>query len=212
MDETTFATILREEDFLDVKLGDKPACDPVYFRPLTDEEQKQTEKIRAWMSTLPAPKSKPFDFQYRVPKLRFSGEEVFHTRMIYAFSGLYQNAFEVDSRTYLPDSLLEAYRDIGINAVWTQGLLAQLTEFPWDPEICDGWQSRIERMRDLTDRLEKYGIKLFLYLNEPRSMPKSFYRAHPELQGHRFSEDKLCLAVLANKVDLSGVNCLCCFG
>ena len=37
MDEGSFATILREEDFLDVKLGDKPACDPVYFRPLTDE-------------------------------------------------------------------------------------------------------------------------------------------------------------------------------
>ena len=165
MDEATFATILREEDFLDVKLGDKPDCEPVYFRTLTEEERARTKKIKEIMSALPAAQTKSFDFQYRVPKLRFSGDEVFQTRMIYAFSGLYQNAFEVDSRTYLPDELLAAYRDIGVNAVWTQGLLSQLTEFPWAPEISNGWQARIERMRDLTDRLEAYGIKLFLYLN-----------------------------------------------
>lgn len=200
MGETEFATILREEDFLDVKLGDKPACEPVYFRALTDKERAQTQKIREIMSTLPPEKTKPFDFEYRVPKLQFSGDEVFHTRMIYAFSGLYQNAFEVDSRTYLPDALLEAYRNLGINAVWTQGLLSQLTEFPFAPEISVGWQARIERMRDLTERLEAFGIKLFLYLNEPRSMPKSFFETHPELQGHRFSEDKLCLCISAPEV------------
>ena len=200
MDEGSFATILREEDFLDVKLGDKPACDPVYFRPLTDEEKVRTKEIKAIMSHLPIAKISPFDFRYRVPKVRFSGEEVFHTRMIYAFSGLYQNAFDVDSRTYLPDSLLEAYRDLGINAVWTQGLLSQLTEFPFAPEISAGWQARIERMRDLTDRLEKFGIKLFLYLNEPRSMPKSFFVTHSELQGHVYSEDKLCLCISTPEV------------
>ncbi|MBQ9796324.1 MAG: hypothetical protein IJW50_01255 [Clostridia bacterium] len=200
MDEATFATILREEDFLDVKLGDKPDCEPVYFRALTEEEQARTKKIKEIMSALPAAQTKSFDFQYRVPKLQFSGDEVFHTRMIYAFSGLYQNAFEVDSRTYLPDELLAAYRNIGVNAIWTQGLLSQLTEFPWAPEISNGWQARIERMRDLTDRLEAYGIKLFLYLNEPRSMPKSFYVDHAELQGHRYSEDKLCLCISTPEV------------
>ena len=200
MDEGSFATILREEDFLDIKLGDKPACDPVYFRPLTDEEKARTKEIKAIMSHLPAAKTRPFDFEYRVPKLRFGGEEIFHTRMIYAFSGLYQSAFDVDSRTYLPDSLLEAYRDLGINAVWTQGLLSQLTEFPFAPELSSGWQARIERMRDLTERLEKFGIKLFLYLNEPRSMPKSFFEKYPELQGHVFSEDKLCLCVCTPEV------------
>ena len=63
MDEGSFATILREEDFLDVKLGDKPACDPVYFRPLTDEEKACTKEIKAIMSHLPAAKTRPFDFE-----------------------------------------------------------------------------------------------------------------------------------------------------
>ena len=200
MDEERFATILREEDFLDVKLGDKPVCESVYFRPLTDEEKARTKDIKAIMSRFPKAKTRPFDFAYRVPKLRFEGDEVFHTRMIYAFSGLYQDAFEVDSRTYLPDSLLEAYRDLGINAVWTQGVLSQLTEFPFAPEISTGWQARIERMRDLTERLEKFGIKLFLYLNEPRSMPKSFFETHPELEGHLYSEDKRCLCISTPEV------------
>ena len=200
MDETTFATILREEDFLDIKLGDKPDCDPIHFRPLTDEEKARTAAIKAIMTQLPTAQTRPFDFKYRVPKLRFEGEEVFHIRMIYAFSGLYQNAFDVDSRTYLSDALLEAYRDLGINAVWTQGLLSQLIEFPFAPEISTGWQARIERMRDLTERLEKFGIKLFLYLNEPRSMPKSFFEKHPEMQGHIYSEDKRCLCISTPEV------------
>ena len=200
MDETSFAIMLREDDFLDVKLGDKPACEPVYFRPLTDEEKARTAEIKAIMQSLPAAKTAPFDFQYQPPTLRFSGKENFHTRMIYAFSGLFQNAFEVDSRTYLPDSLLEAYQKIGVNAVWTQGLLSQLTPNPFAPEISEGWQDRVAKMRDLTERLEQYGIKLFLYINEPRTMPKSFFETHPHLKGHTFSEDKICLCISTPEV------------
>ncbi|MBQ9805117.1 MAG: hypothetical protein IJW49_01215 [Clostridia bacterium] len=42
MEEERFATILREEDFLDHKLSDKPDYDPVYFRALTEEEKART--------------------------------------------------------------------------------------------------------------------------------------------------------------------------
>ena len=45
MDEETFAMILREEDFLDVKLGSKPDCDPIRFRSLSDEEKARTREL-----------------------------------------------------------------------------------------------------------------------------------------------------------------------
>ena len=48
-------------------------------------------------------------------------------------------------------------------------------------------------MRLLTERLARYGIKLYLYLNEPRSMPLAFFEEHPELRGHiRGEEACLC--------------------
>ncbi len=200
MDAQTLAVTLREDDFLDVKLEDKPRCEMVVWRELTEEEKEQTQKIREVMTSVDISGAKPFDFCYDVPQITAEGRTVFDTRMIYAFSGLYQHAFDVDSRIYCPDSLLEAYSKLGINGIWTQGILFQLTEFPFAPAISEGWQQRIARMKDFADRLEKYGIKLYLYLNEPRSMPESFFEQYPHLKGHVLSEDKVCLCISTPQV------------
>lgn len=200
MDDQTLAVILREEDFLDIKLGDKPACEPVRWRELTQEEAARTRQIKELMSTVDISGRKPFDFTYDVPEISFSGNQVFDTRMVYGFSGLYQTAFDVDSRIFCPDEQLEAYQKVGINGIWTQGVLFQLTEFPFEPEISKGWQQRLERMKAFADRLETYGIKLYLYLNEPRSMPEVFYEKHPNLRGHTAKPDKVCLCTSTPEV------------
>ncbi|MBQ2716373.1 MAG: hypothetical protein IJF21_06195, partial [Clostridia bacterium] len=36
----------------------------------------------------------------------------------------------------------------------------------------------------LTERLDKYGLKLYLYINEPRFMPLPFFDKHPDIRGH----------------------------
>ena len=138
MTEDELALILKEEDFLDVKLRDKPICEPVVWRELTDEEKAQTAKIKAVMQTIDVSGKRPFEFEYSVPKINRSGKEVFKTRMIYAFSGLYQHAFDVPSEVYLPDEQLAAYRDLGVDGIWTQGLLSGLVEFPFEPSISKG--------------------------------------------------------------------------
>ncbi|MBQ7983345.1 MAG: hypothetical protein IJ302_07235, partial [Clostridia bacterium] len=43
---------------------------------------------------------------------------------------------------------------------------------------------RLEGMRYLVAKLKKYGLKLFLYMNEPRAMPQSFFEKYPHLMGH----------------------------
>ncbi len=184
MDELTFATILREEDFLDHKLQDKPNCEEVKWRELTEDERTRTAEIKKIMQEIDFFGKAPFDFKYNVPKITHSGKEKFKTRMIYAFSGLYQHAFDVDSREFLPDEQLEAYRDLGVNGIWTQGVISQLSEFPFEPSVSNGYEKRLERMKELTERLDKYGIKLYLYINEPRYMPLKFFEKYPDIRGH----------------------------
>jgi len=138
MDAETLAVILREEDFLDIKLGDKPICEPVYWRELTSEEAKRTRKIKEIMCSLDKDGAAPFDFTYDVKNMNFSGKAHFDMRMVYGFSGLYQHAFDVDSREYCPDDMLEAYQKVGVNALWTQGVLYQLAEFPFSPRLSEG--------------------------------------------------------------------------
>lgn len=184
MTEGELALILKEEDFLAEKLREKPICEPVRWRELTDTEKQQTAKIKELMQTVDVSGKKSFEFEYSVPKINRDGQEVFKTRMIYAFSGLYQHAFDVPSEVYLPDEQLAAYRDLGVNGIWTQGVLSGLAEFPFEPSLSKGHQERLARMRKLTERLDKYGIKLYLYINEPRFMPLSFFEKHPDIRGH----------------------------
>ncbi len=184
MTEGELALIFKEEDFLAEKLRDKPICEPVRWRELTDAEKEQTAKIKALMQTVDVSGKRAFEFEYSVPKIDRKGKEIFKTRMIYAFSGLYQHAFDVPSEVYLPDEQLAAYRDLGVNGIWTQGVLSGLVEFPFDSSLSKGHEERLARMRALTERLDKYGIKLYLYINEPRFMPLSFFEKHPDIRGH----------------------------
>ncbi len=199
-EEDEFAYILKEDDFLDIKLGPKPDCEKVVWRELTDEEKERTDAIKTIMEQIDTTGAEPFDFKYNVPKIEFDGDEKIKTRMFYCFSGLYRKAFEVDSRTYCPDNLLEAYQKIGINALWNQGLLSQLAPFPFSKEQNEDYKKRIAFMRDFTERCAKYGIKLFLYINEPRYMPESFFESNPDIKGHKISEREVCLCTSTEKV------------
>ncbi|NLC43197.1 MAG: hypothetical protein GX783_02815, partial [Clostridiales bacterium] len=59
----------------------------------------------------------------------------------------------------------------------------KLTEFPLDPSISVGYDKRIEALNTLIKRANRFGIKIFLYLNEPRSMSQDFFIKYPHLKG-----------------------------
>ena len=199
-DEHSLAVVLREEDFLDIKLGSKPICEPITYRELTRDEVLAALPIKELMESLPTENVRPFDFKYEKPTIKFHGDAKFDTRMIYAFSGLYLKAFDVDSREYCPDEMLEAYANLGVNGIWAQAVLFQLTEFPFDKSISEGYEKRLQNMKDFSERLEKYGLKLYLYLNEPRPMNEAFFERYPHLRGHKESEDHVCMCTSVPEV------------
>jgi len=200
MDRDSFAKLLREEDFLDVKLKDKPVCEPLSWRELTKEEQKQTETLREAMADVTIDGAAPFDFSYSAPKMEFSGKPLFGNRMIYGFSSLYQTALDVDSEEYCPDAMLEAYGNLGVNALWIPVALHDVSEFPFDKTLSAGYEVRLARLRRFSERCDAFGLKLFIYLNEPRSLPEEFYVNRQELQGHRRNAGQVCLCTSTKEV------------
>ena len=194
-DTEHLAFILREDDFLSVKLGNsKPALPPLTYVPLTEKEHAETEKIRDCVERakafLPEHPAKPFDFRKKfaaaVRDPMKIGNPRFENRIVYSYCALYGDTFA--DRALLdesfPDELLAAYRSLGITGVWTQAVLYTLVPYPFDAALSRGWENRLDGMRYLTEKLKKYGIRLFLYLNEPRAMPDAFFDAHPDLRGH----------------------------
>ncbi|MBQ4089399.1 MAG: hypothetical protein IJC56_05920 [Clostridia bacterium] len=187
---------LREDDFLDVKLGNfKPVTPDVTYRPLTADEQRRTIEIRKIvgesLSKLPPVTAAPFDFAPRFlrPEITASGSR-FRERIVYSYCSLYGDAFS-DRRLLdesFPDELLASYQSLGITGIWTHVVLYQITPFLFDEKISDGWRTRLSGIAYLTEKLAKYGIKLFLYFNEPRAMPEAFFESHPGLRGAKMGE------------------------
>lgn len=185
--EQQLATTLKDEDFLYVKLGfTKPFCPPVVAEPLTEEGLQQLSRIRQLVkghfSDL-FQGAEPFAFfpDQVVPVPGSDKNE--NIRMIYSYCGLYANVLDEDISLSYPDGLLQLYQASGINAIWLPAALYQLTPFPFDPSYSEGWQQRQARLRQLIEKAAKFGIQVFLYLNEPRCMPLAFFEKYPHLKG-----------------------------
>ena len=108
---------------------------------------------------------------------------VFDARYIYSYCGLYGAPLDVDTQISFPDALLREYARVGANGVWLQGVLYKLTPFPFEPSQSEGYQKRLERLRELIARARRCGLKVYLYINEPRAMPLAFFDRHPDLKG-----------------------------
>src|SRR5690606_35988059 len=83
-----------------------------------------------------------------------------------------------------PDRLLAEYAECGVNGIWMHVVLRQLAPGgPHFPEWGDRHEERLANLRKLVERARRHGIRLYLYINEPRAMPKEFFAKHPDLAG-----------------------------
>jgi hypothetical protein len=105
-------------------------------------------------------------------------------RLIYSYFAVYGDPLLDPELDPYPDGLLESYARLGVNAIWLQGVLYTLVPFEPAPELSEHWRTRIANLRKLCERAAKYGIGVYLYMNEPRAMPLNFFDRHPDLKGH----------------------------
>ena len=110
-------------------------------------------------------------------------EEIWSPRIVYSYFALYGDPLMEGNAAGLPDGYLERAAERGVNGVWIQAVLNTLAPAKAFPEFGEGWQTRLRNLRQLTERLNKFGIKVYLYLNEPRAMPASFFAQRPDIRG-----------------------------
>ncbi len=186
------AFVLKEDDFMWVKMGNmKPICEEVLYRELTSEEEAATATLRESMALhfdqFPDAVDYPFGFLMRygqAPAAVSVKTDDFGLKMIYSYSAIYGDPLLDDKVDPYPDGLLADYAAAGINAVWLQGTLYTLVPWLGDNDLFSKhWQTRLENLRKLTERAAKYGIAVYLYMNEPRNMPGKFFLDHPTWRG-----------------------------
>ena len=186
------AFVLREDDFLFIKLGSlKPACAPLAFTE-SDEPTRQREReiARLVRETFPqgvCNASEPlFGF---VEKLKQAPANVVKTkpssqlRYCYSYFALYGDPLLEPETDPYPDGYLAQLAAAGVNGVWLQAVLHKLAPCPWEPARSARWEERLANLRNLVARARRNGVSVFLYLNEPRALPLSFFEKRAGLKG-----------------------------
>lgn len=199
MSADQLAVALREDDFLFVKLGNlKPKCDPVsYVVPSADARARASEiknMIGHYFGLAEREKSVPrFDFVQKLsePDAQLGNGEISlkneqGLRFIYSYFGVFGDPLIDTSLDPYPAGLLARLAERGVNGVWLHVVLNQLAPGGKDfPEFGKNADKRLENLKRIVDRAGKYGIKVYLYMNEPRAMPVSFFKNRPDMAGVR---------------------------
>jgi len=201
------AYVLKEDDFLWHKLGlMKPETSAVYYAPLSDIEIQKTiilkKIISKYFSDDQTVKDTPFGFLKHygnnAKKNSSSVDSRLGLRLTYSYSAVYGDPLFNEKLDPYPDGLLADYAAAGINAVWLQGTLYTLVPWFGESKYSNAWQIRLANLRKLCVRAEKFGIKVYLYLNEPRSMPADFFESCPDWKGV-LSRDGLSFTVCTSR-------------
>lgn len=186
---------LIEDDFLYVKLGNvKPWCEPLRYEMPTEAMKARARQIAADVKSLGHNALKTeeprFGFMRDFDKLQteevasesFAGEgEGFELRMIYPYFADFGDPLLDESMSSYPEELFRRLQQVGVNGIWFHSVMRTLVlpdekGFPGDEKALE----RIAGLNRLVERAAKYGIKIYLYVNEPRAMGEEYFDGTPE--------------------------------
>jgi len=190
------SVMLREEDFLWIKLGRvKPASDPIRYVAPDDAARARAAEIRRVVESdfgaaIRDTGEPRFDFVRQFREAPASAEKTAPAdksadlRIVYSYVAVFGDPLMNPKLDPYPDGLLQQLADVGINGVWLHAVLRDLA--PGGdafPEFGEHHETRLKNLRALVKRASKFGIRVFLYTNEPRAMPQQFFANRPEIAG-----------------------------
>lgn len=190
---------LREDDVLFHKLGAlKPKCEPLHYHPPTAAEQARAAEIaglveRHFGAALAGPAEPRFDFVRQLndldgipPPAPAAAGGNRQLRYIYSYFGSFGDPLADAKLDPYPDGLLARLANVGVTGVWLHVVLRQLAPGGQQfPEFGAGHEQRLENLRHMVARAKRYGIGIYLYMNEPRAMPANFFAERSDMAGVR---------------------------
>lgn len=190
---------LTEDDYLESKLGmPKPSCPRLeYSEALAAKGRAARLEIRRKLAEEGALPADGDDGDPRFSFLeKFGGlkplpgdgrKAQFDLRMVYPFSADYGDVVGDDSLASCPEGLFADLAARGVNAVWLHAVLSELTTDPAYPEFGTQAARRTANLRRIVSLAGRHGVKVILYINEPRAQPSTFFDrpGREEMRGSR---------------------------
>ena len=195
MSEEELKFRLIEDDFLLTKLGKiKPYCEPLRYVEPTVDMQSRAARIASDVAPLAyafTPEEPRFGFVREFEHIGQSAEKRvqnnngFELRMIFPYFAAFGDPLLDHELTTYPEELFRRLSDVGVNGIWVHSVLRMMVEpddkgFPGDKDAA----KRIEGLNKLVARAAKYGIKIYLYVNEPRALETEFFASSEQRKAY----------------------------
>ena len=192
------ALSLTSYDSLFMKLGNlKPQCPPLRYSEPSAAAQKRAAEIKRLVQQqfgdqLSQPAEPRFHFVEQLARLddqQTTGAATTDRseqglRLICSYFGSFGDPLSDSATNPYQDGLLARLADMGVNGVWLHVVLRKLAPGqPHFPELGDGHERRLANLRRLVQQTQKHGIRVYLYMNEPRAMPPAFFEERPDMVG-----------------------------
>ncbi|MEX2567415.1 MAG: hypothetical protein WD431_15835 [Cyclobacteriaceae bacterium] len=189
---------LKEDDFLFYKFGNlKPNSPKVTFHPPNERELARAQEIKKLVHQHVNNNSgdesiEPlFHFIKDLSEVNSLEKDKMEKpsgqgglRFIYSYFGVFGDPLLSQDHDPFPDGLLQKLSAKGINGVWMHVVLNQLAPGGKHfPEFGENHKVRLANLKKIAQRAKRYGIDIYLYINEPRAMPLSFFDKRKELAG-----------------------------
>lgn len=203
MGEKEYDRLLIYYDFLNVKVGAKPEVEEPCYSPLSNEDEIKTAEIKKFMQeNYRDPEVMPFDFFSNSPECVYSEPEEYSItdRYTSSYTASYDGFLDDDDLKDYPEDYLIRLKKTGINAIWVQETLRNITPFTFDESYSVGYERRLNNFKKLTERCAKCGLGVYLYLNEPRALPEEFFVKYPHLKGQITENNEYCLCTSNQEV------------
>ena len=198
MSEEELSYNLDNNDFLGVKLGGfKPEEKFIFYKKLSKEELKETHKIKRivskhYIGNYPS----PFSFKYNKQHNKTYDS---HDRIIYSYSLEYGDIF-LKTSEIVSEEELKAYSSSGVNGLWIGVTLRDFCYYPFSKKISKNYLIRQQNLNKFIKIAESHGIKIYLYLNEPRGINvKELDTKYNRLRG-RVEGDLVALCIAHKEV------------
>lgn len=178
--------------------GFVPRCEPLRWRPPDAETRRRAARIKeivreCFGDEIHAACQPRFDFIRRLSEPLPSGtageppgRSPLSPRYICSYLKVFGDPLSDPKIDMYPEGLLQRLSALGVDGVWLYGVLRQLApggdEFP---EFGAGYETRQANLRTLVQRAKRHGIGVYLYINEPRAQPESFFAKRPGMAGTR---------------------------
>ena len=107
----------------------------------------------------------------------------FGTRFVSSYFSLMTDVLGQDLVDPFPDGYLNELKHQDADGLWIYTLLSDLVPSPEFDGLGAGGEARLARLRTIVDRAAKYGLKVYLYLNEPRAQFLPFFEKNPDVRG-----------------------------